>query len=217
MIRVVSVGREYGSGGAGIARRLADRLGWKLVDRSLIDEIAKAAKVSPALAEYYDERVDPWFHRLGKGLWCGGYEGVTAMVDVDIFDADAMAELSGRVIEGAASIGNCVVVGRGGQCILRKRADAFHVFIYAPWPEKVERVRRRAGAGADVEALIHTTDAERATYIRRYFGQDWKDCHLYDLMISSGPGEAAVVSTIRSLIGVRLDEPGASPYSRAAR
>lgn len=198
----MTVAREYGSGGAGIAALVAARLGWKLLDSALIDEIARAAHVDPELARQYDERVDTWLHRLSRrGLWHGAFEGVAAMASTEVFDAETMALLARAVVERACELGNCVVVGRGGQCILQERADVFHVFVYAPWEDKVARVSRRVGPGVDVPAMIRMMDEERARYIRVNFGQDRANPHLYDLLVSSKPGEEATASIILSAMG----------------
>src|SRR5581483_2914743 len=145
MTRVVTIGREFGSGGAEVAGLLAEQTGWQLIDRAFIDRVAQLAKVSPMEVERCDERVDSWFHRTVKALWHGGYEGVASSTGdmAVVFDSDAMARLARHVIEGAAALGECVIVGRGAQCILHECATAFHVFVYAPWPERVDRVRRR--------------------------------------------------------------------------
>src|SRR5579885_1959318 len=134
MIRVITIGREFGSGGAEVARLLAEQLGWKLVDRDFIDRIAQLAEVSPLEAERCDERIDSWFHRAVKALWHGGYEGSATSTGGEsvVFDSDSMARLARRVIDEAASLGQCVIVGRGAQCILQQRKSAFHVFVYAP-------------------------------------------------------------------------------------
>lgn len=200
MFRVVTVAREYGSGGARIAQRLADRLGWKLLDRCLIEKIADAAHVQPGVAAQYDERLDPWFNRLAKAF--GEVAGYLPGSRPDGFDADVMASLTQRVIEEGATIGNCVIVGRGSQCILQERGDTFHVFIYAPRKEKLRRLRgRRPDLSADAaEEMMDAQDRERAAYVRRYFDQDWSNRHLYHLMISSSLGEEAAVSTIVSAL-----------------
>jgi cytidylate kinase len=205
MIRVITISREYGSGGAAIARLIAERLGWKLVDNLLLTEIAKQAKVNHQLAERYDETVNPWFNRLMKALWAGGYEGVASTVNSADFDADAMVVLCRRVIEEAATIGSCVIVGRGGQCILQENADAFHVSVYAPLEERVQRLRERHPPGTDVAALADETDRKRAHYIRHYFGHDWTNRHLYDLSICSSMGLEAAVAAI--LCAAHLTEP----------
>ena len=205
MIRVITISREFGSGGAAIARLIAERLGWKLVDNLLLTEIAKQAEVNHELARRYDETVNPWFDRLMKTLWAGGYEGVVSAMDSAEFDADAMVVLCRRVIQEAAAIGDCVIVGRGGQCILQENQDTFHVSVYAPLEERLRRLRERFPPGTDVAALAEETDRKRAQYIRHYFGQDWANRHLYDLCICSSMGLEAAVRAI--LCAAHLTEP----------
>ena len=203
MFRIVTVAREYGSGGGRIAQRLAERLDWKLLDRCLVEKIAQIARVEPKLAEQYDERPNPWVNRIVRALWQGGLmRGTMAGPIPELFDADTMASLSQRVIEEAADIGNCVIVGRASQCILQERDDAFHVFIYAPRAERLRRVRSRHASRAEAELSLDARDQERAALIRRYFNQDWANRHLYDLMISSKLGEGIVLSTVMSAMGI---------------
>jgi cytidylate kinase len=202
MIRAITISREYGSGGGTVARMLAERLSWRLIDDSLLTEVARRAQIQPKLAAQYDECLDPWFHRVLKALWQGGYEGVATTVEHPVFDADTMAELSKRVILEAAEIGNCVVVGRGGQCLLQQRPDAFHVSLYAPMAERVGRMRSRAPGGVDLEALAKDTDRRRAAYIRRYFGEDWTGRRLYDLLICTSIGLDRVVAVILTAGGL---------------
>jgi hypothetical protein len=216
MFHVITVAREYGSGGGRIAQLLADRLDWKLLDRCLVEKIAQVARVEPKVAEQYDERPDPWVNRLVRALWQpGSMRGTMAGPIPELFDADTMASLSQRMIEEAADIGNCVIVGRASQCILQERNDAFHVFIYAPRTERLQRVRSRHASRAEAELAMDARDQERAALIRRYFNQDWSNRHLYDLMISSKLGEEVVLSTILSAMGVgRASLAAAHPEDR---
>ena len=166
MFRVLTVSREYGSGGASIARNVSERLGWELLDKALILEVARAIQVEPELVRQYDERVDSWLHRVShRGLWYGAFEGVAAVTREDFFDAETVAELARHVIEAAHERGNCVVVGRGAQCMLQDRADVLHVFIHAPWHQRIARIRQRMPAAKKVEELIRATDRQRAEYI----------------------------------------------------
>ncbi len=201
MRRVLTIGGEYGSGRAEIARAAAAKLSWRLVDNCLIEDIAYAAHLDPSECRRYDERTDPWFHRLRKALWQGGFEGVASTSEQQPADAETVAQVAHRVIQQAAREGNCVIVGRGAQCLLQDRPDVFHVFVYAPRPERIERVQRREGTRADAESLVDTWDRRRAAYIRRYFGEDWTDHRLYDLMLSSSIGDAAAVATILAAFG----------------
>lgn len=201
MFRVLTVAREYGSGGASIARKLSDWLGWELLDRALIEGIARAARVAPDVARQYDERVDSWLHRLSRGgLWHGAFDGVAAVADEDFFDAATMARLAGRLIEAAYARGNCVIVGRGAQCVLQDRPDALHVFIYAPWQQRVARVRQRLPEETDPEELIRATDRDRAEYTRIHFGCEWSDPHLYHLLISSELGDDETASLVMEAV-----------------
>jgi cytidylate kinase len=197
MFRVLTVAREYCSGGGSIARRVADRLGWNLLDRALVDAIARSAQVDADLARRYDERVDSWLHRVSRrGLWRGAFEGVAVSAETEVFDAETMAALGKSLIMEAHSRGNCVIVGRGAQCILQDREDVLHVFVHAPRAERIARARRRAPSAPDIEQLMRSTDQQRADFIRHYFGCDWKNIHLYHLLISSELGEETVAGVI---------------------
>jgi cytidylate kinase len=215
MFRVVTVAREYGSGGGRIAQLLAGRLGWKLLDRCLVEKIAETARIEPQVAEKFDERPDPWFDRLAEVFWQSpGLRGYMGGPIPERFDADVAAHLTHRIIEEAAEIGDCVVVGRASQCVLQKREDAFHVFVYAPRGERLARLLRRDHglSKAEAEKKLVAEDATRATYVRVHFGEDWQNRHLYHLMISSCLGEKEVVSIILSALhAVRV---GAAPVSR---
>ena len=140
-LKIITLEREYGSGGSLIAKTLAQRLGWKHWDEELTAEIARAANVDFREAQRCDERVDTFLYRLFKVYARGSYERSLAIGGSRVFDTDWMVEMLQKVIEDIASRGNCVIVGRGSPYFLRNRPDAFHVFIYASEEEKIRRVR----------------------------------------------------------------------------
>ena len=196
MFRVLTVAREYGSGGALIGRSISEKLVWKLLDKAFIENTARAAKVDSELAQRFDERTDSWLERIARqGFW-RAFEGIVSVSPSDLFDAETMAGLAQNMIQEAYQQGNCVIIGRGAQCVLQDHKDAFHVFIYAPWAERVARIQWRVPGKTDIEELIRSMDRQRAGYIRTYFGCNWMDPHLYHLMICSGLGEDQVQSTI---------------------
>ncbi len=189
MFRVVTVASEFGGGGGAIAQRVAEMLGWNLLDHALIPAVARAAQVDAETVARYDEHVDSWWQRFNRrGLWAAAIAAGSAPADAQIFDAETVAGFARRVIVRAAAGGNCVIVGRGGQCVLRGREDVFHVFVYGPWRERVRRVRSRVEPVPNIGDFIRQTDEERAMYIRTYYGCDWKDPHLYHMMASSEIG-----------------------------
>lgn len=211
MVRVITISREFGSGGSEVARILADRLDWKLIDDPLVAEIAKRAEVSPEIARRFDECVDPWFHRMLKALWRGGYEGVVSHGQTTAFDADAMAELWARVIRESAALGNCVIVGRGAQCVLQGRKDVFHVSVFADIEDRIRNLRgvlrKVVPPGADPKQLATESDQRRSNYVRRYFGEDWKDHRLYHMVINSSVGFEAAASAVLCAAGLSARHP----------
>jgi cytidylate kinase len=101
-----------------------------------------------------------------------------------------------RVIEGAAAAGNCVIVGRGASYLLRDHADAFHVFVYAPWDEKMRRLREIGKSDAEATELLRSIDQERATFVKTYFDKEWPTREFYHLMLNSKVGDDIVIRTI---------------------
>lgn len=201
MTRVLTVAREYGSGGAAISRLVADRLNWRLLDREIIDEVMRMAGVEREAAERFDERLDPMFHRLLKTLWQGGFEtSTTGIGPGESFDAETMARCARVVIEQAASHGSCVIVGRGGQCVLGQRDDTLSVFVWAPAASRVARIKERLPQEPHPETLIDRIDRERSTFTRREFNANWCDHRLYDLMINSALGYEVAADCIVAAI-----------------
>jgi cytidylate kinase len=211
MVRVITISREFGSGGSEIARILAERLERKLIDDPLVAEIAQRANVSTDLARRYDECIDPWFHRMCKALWRGGYEGVVSRGELNAFDADAMADLWTRVIRESAALAHCVIVGRGAQYLLQDRQGAFHVSVFAEMDERVRNLRgplrRHVPPGANPKTMAEESDQRRASYVRRYFGVDWKDYRLYQLVINSAVGFEAAATAILAAAGLSARQP----------
>ena len=188
--RVLTVNREFGSGGGRIAQTIAEWLDWKLLDRDIIDAIAYAAHVDTKVVRHYDEHVDSWLRRINQqAMRSAALAAGLELGDNSVFDAEEMVKISQKIIEKAHSDGSCVIVGRGAQCVLQNKPDVYHVFVYAPYKERVLRLRSRLEKGANIEQRIRTVDEERAKYLQEYFGKNWNNPHLYDLMISSRADE----------------------------
>jgi cytidylate kinase len=196
MIKVITIDREYGSGASEIARKLADRLGWKLWDQALSSEIAKLAKCPCSEVEEREERRDPLFHSLFKAFARGSFEGNIDTQPIEMLDADSILEITKKLVQKAVDEGKCVIVGRGSAYHLAGRRDAFHVFIYAPPEEKVRRLRESGHDRGDAMKLIESVDRDRAAFIKRYFGKEWPNRHLFHLMINSEIGDDAVIDNI---------------------
>jgi cytidylate kinase len=195
-IRVITVEREYGSGGAVIARMLAEHLGWKLWDHEISEEIARRANVDQKTAARCDERVDSLLYRLFRVYARGSYERALPVGDTRHFDTDHMFAMLEKIVEECAERGNCVIVGRGAPYFLRNRPDAFHVFVYASEEEKLRRLKSIGQSEKEALRLIEEIDRERASFIRHYFDKEWPLRSLYNLMINSKFGDEYVVETV---------------------
>jgi cytidylate kinase len=196
MYRIITVEREYGGGGGEIACELARRLGWKLWDHALTEEIAKVANVECSTVERCAERVDGTFQRLVKVFWRGSHERSIPLPGAEPFDTDRFVTVGEQVMGKIAEAGNCVIVGRGAPYFLRQRADAFHIFLYAPHGEKLSRLLKLGKSRKDAEELLDTIDRDRITFVKRYFDADWPTRCLYHMMINTAVGNENVISTI---------------------
>src|SRR6202790_125096 len=169
VIKIITIEREYGSGGGEIAQLVAQQLGWKLWDQSLTEEIAKLANCPKAVVEVREERNDPLYYRLFKSFLRGSYEGSLNAHKLNVVDSESILKFTERVVQHAASIGNCVIVGRGSQHFLRNRQDTLRVFLYAPREDKVRRLLARGKSDTEARELVDTVDRERVDFIERYF------------------------------------------------
>jgi cytidylate kinase len=200
VIRIITIEREYGSGAAQIAAKLAARLGWKLWDQQLTQEIARHAHCEQSAVALREERRDPLYQRLLKSFALGSSEGYRGGPPVDMLDSDSIFKISQRVVDQAASEGNCVILGRGSQHFLQHRKDTLRFFLYAPTSDKIQRLISEGNTQAKAEALVDTVDRESAAFIKNYFHAEWPNRAVYHAMINTAMGEEAVVEAILSFL-----------------
>jgi shikimate kinase len=196
MIKIITIEREYGSGGGEIAKLLSKQLGWKLWDQLLTEEIARLADCPKAVVECREEKTDPLYYRLFKSFLRGSYEGSLNAHKLKLVDSECILKFTEQVVQQAAKTGNSVIVGRGSQQFLRNREDTLRVFLYAPREDKVRRLLARGKSENEAEDLVHTVDRERADFIQKYFGVEWPDRAIYHTMINTAIGNEAVLHMI---------------------
>jgi len=205
MFNVVTIAREYGSGGADIGRKLAELLGWECVDKQIIERVAAMGKVDTSWAAEADEQPNAWWQRVMKGFRYGAswsYSGEGSGTDID---HDALQQFTARVIEQAAKESKCVIIGRSAQCVLRLHPHVLHVLVYAPLAEKAKRMKLRHPDEHDVQALLHRIDSERTHYTQTYYGHDWSDRRLYHLCVNSTLGIDTCAKLIERVIDWKPD------------
>ncbi len=196
VIRIITIDREFGSGAGVIAEQVATRLGWKLWDQRLTDEIARRMDCDRGAVEEREERRDPAYYRLFKAFLRGSFEGTVNTQRLRPLDADCIRETAEKVVKEVAAAGECVIVGRGGAYYLGDRDDAFHVFVYALFDDKVRRIQATGKTEKEAITLAEEVDVERWSFIRQYFHIDWPERQRFHLMINSSMGEQLAVETI---------------------
>lgn len=202
MIKVITVEREYGCGGGEIAAELASRLGWKLWDQRLTEEIARLANCPETIVQMREEKTDPLYYRLFKSFLRGSYEGSLNAHKLNLVDSETIMRLTERVVVHAAGKGNCVIVGRGSQHFLANRDDALRVFLYAPHADKVRRLIARGKGPKEAEELANNVDHERSDFIQKYFHVEWPNRALYHAMFNTADGDGVVVEAILNLMKI---------------
>jgi len=200
MIKIITIEREYGSGGGEIAQLLAKQLGWKLWDQLLTEEIARLADCPKAVVEGREEKTDPLYYRLFKSFLRGSYEGSLNAHKLKLVDSECILKFTEQVVQHAAKTGNSVIVGRGSQQFLKNRQDTLRVFLYAPREDKVRRLLARGKSENEAEQLVDTVDRERVDFIQKYFHVEWPDRAIYHTMINTAIGDEAAVHTILNVM-----------------
>ena len=185
---VITIGREYGSGGRLIAKKLSEELGITFYDKELISAVAKKTGFSENFIR------DTEHQRPTNSFLFDLYTVVqTPSVPDQVFIAQS------RVIKEAAAKESCVIVGRCADYILRDDPSLLRVFVHAPLEERVRRVREEYGVQEpNLEAYVLRQDKARASYYNYFANGRWGQSREYDLCVNSHMGIDAAVSVIRA-------------------
>ncbi len=187
-IDLVTVSREFGSGGSEFAHALGERLDWPVLDRTLVYQVAERLELDARVVERLDEHPPTRLSRLAAALFVLPPElPSTYVAPREQLGPDDVAHAVQEVIAEAVRTPPLVVVGHGAQCAFHQRPGALHVRLVAPIEDRVRRLAPRLGcdaARATTEA--RRMDEERARYIQRYHHRDWRDPLLYDLEFNTG-------------------------------
>jgi cytidylate kinase len=185
---VITITRQYASGGSEVARLVAAQLGWEVIDNEFVDRVARRAGLAPDEVALRDERAPGLLERLAQTLAAASPElfmapgGVPAVAQ----DEAAIVRLTERVIAEAAAHGRIVLVGRGAQAVLAQRPDALHVYVVASQPWRVRLAIERLGVdAAGAERVVDETDRQRDQYVKTYYRRHRHDFGNYDLIVNT--------------------------------
>lgn len=193
---IITIARQFGSGGREIGQALAERLGIDFYDKELISLAAKESGVDPKIFENVDERAtNSLLYSLSMGLFSIG-TGFSSMGDLPV--NDKLYILQHKIIKQLAEKGPCVIVGRCADYILADNKDCVSVFIHANLDYRTERaVRVHNVDEARAEQIVTKTDRTRANYYSFYSGHRWGMAENYDLCIDSSKlGKEQIVDLI---------------------
>ncbi|MDY3619472.1 cytidylate kinase-like family protein [Agathobaculum sp.] len=181
---IITIARQYGSGGKTIGQMLARRLGIPCYNREIITMASEDSGINAVL--FSDERLKPdLLSRLRSRYQSRGGKPVSPE-EGGFTNEDNLFEYQAKIIRQLADEGPCVMIGRCADFVLRERKDVARVFVHAPddfclqEALKVDSLPER-----EVKKKIAEVDAYRAAYYRRYTGQEWKDARNYDLSLNS--------------------------------
>lgn len=183
--KIITITRQYGSGGHDIGKSLAENLGIPFYDKELISLIAKQSGVAPEVFEHADEKAaNSLLYSLSVGLYNYGNGFSNSMGDLPI--NDKLYILQHRIIKQKAENEYFVIVGRCADYILKDNPDVVKVFIYADLESRIKRaVERQDIEPARAKQAVVKADKNRANYYSFYSGQKWGQVDNYDLCINS--------------------------------
>ncbi len=181
---VITISREYGSGGREIGERLAAVLGIPYYDKKLIDMTAKQSGLDSEMIVGIEESVTKG---ISYSLITGAYYAGSIFAYDGTPDSDRIFTSQSKVINSLAEQGSCVIVGRCADAVLRDRANTINVFIKASDENKIQRVTEQYGISEqDALSTINCVDKVRANYYKHYTGREWGVMDNYDLILDSG-------------------------------
>ena len=180
--KIITISREFGSGGRTIGRMIADKLGIPFYDKELVEQIALESVFAPKYVEEHGE------HSPSGSLFSYAFapQGVPGVMN-GLSTADFLWNAQCSVILQLADKGPCVIVGRNADYILKDRTDALHVYVFADVPYRAERIVRRYGESEKTpEQRLAEKDKRRRVNYHHYTGRTWGQAQNYDICLDTG-------------------------------
>ena len=191
---IITIGRQYGSGGREIGEKLAEKLGYGFYDQHLIELAAEKGNYDPKRLEEVDEKkANVWLYSVP--VEAHAISGMGKPIN------DLLFSLQTEVIKQIALKASCVIIGRCADSVLKEEKKLYSVFIYADLPSRIQRVMARQGVSEKEAAeLIKKTDKQRSCYYNFYSDKRWGHRDSYHISLDSGRlGVDTCVEILRKL------------------
>jgi len=198
MSRVITISREFGSGGREIGYRLSKKLGIPFYDKEIISMAAEDSNISEDLFHANDEVIA---HRERADHEYALIDPFSSAYEIPV--SDQLFVIQSRIIKRLAQNGPCVIIGRCSDVILE---DAFSVFICSSLKKRIERLlsleKERQVTPKEMETRIRSIDKKRRDYYQYYSGNEWGKPKNYDLCLNSGTlGVEKCIAIITNALG----------------
>lgn len=182
---VITIGRQFGSGGRELGKLLAEKLGIDFYDSRLLGEAAKRSGVNPEFFERSDEKAPSFIS--GLFTFSYGYNNFHYYAGSSVISDDSIYRTQCDVIRAIAEQGSCVIVGRSADYVLRDHPRCLNIFIHASMDDRIARIMRRGDkpTAEQARALAEKTNKLRAHYYNFYTDKTWGDAASYDLTFNS--------------------------------
>lgn len=181
---IITIEREFGSGGRQIGNLLSEKLGIKLYDEEMLERAAKESGICQELFETHDEKpTSSFLYSLVMDTYSFGYSS-GSFNDMPINHKIFLAQFD--AIKNIAKEGPCILVGRCADYALEERDDVLRVFIHADMDARIRRISRIHDlTDAKAKDIIHKTDKKRANYYNYYTNKHWGDAASFDACFNS--------------------------------
>lgn len=202
---VITIARQYGSGGRTVGQMLAKELGVEYYDKDLIIKASEESGINIALFADADEKSKNIFKRFKKKNYGGE---VLSPSDKNFNSEENLFNYQAKIIRGLAEKESCIIIGRAADYILKDRNDVISVFVHAPQWFLLEQAGKKVSKkGKDLEKYIAKIDKERAEYYKNHTGREWTDARNYDLCLDSSKlGFEKCVEEIKAYMNVKLQK-----------
>ncbi len=203
---VITISRQFGSGGAFLGRQLATHLNILYLDREILCQAAQELKVSEAELDSRDEKVTPLWQSLIQSMECA-FTTVYTPPPLDIPADETLYKTEEDIITRTALKNSAVIVGRAGFHVLRQYPRHLSVFLHADFAFRQQRVQQIYQVSAqDAARLINKVDLERTHYLRVITGQDFRKACQYHLCLDTSAiglnkSEDIILSALQSRLG----------------
>lgn len=183
---VITISKEFGTEGEKIAAKVAERLGYEYIGKNLVAEIAKELRISESEAETFHKTSQSRILRFVDRYTCSIVQKVVDR-EHGCLDDKNYYEVTKKLVQDVYQAGNVIILGWGGQCILRGKPDTLHVRLTKENDLKIKEVMNAENLSQKAaKTFVEREEGDLKEYIRHYFKEDWNAAYLYDLVIDMG-------------------------------